>query len=191
MKGFGLLFFLFLASPPTFNFIGMTSLTRTLASLRLFPPSASRPILRSVSIDATPPSSNIPSSPSPDPSSSSDYPIPTSSAPTTASTSSASEPSSGLVESLQLPYYHPVPRLSSFPSQFPNPPLHSHLNFPHPAYSAPPRGQMPDVLGGNMMARRELVLSSITGLSTSELRGLHRITASVKRVVNMSKKGKL
>jgi len=50
---------------------------------------------------------------------------------------------------------------------------------------------MPEVLGGNMLARREAVLCAITGLSSGELRGLNRVTAAIKRPVNMSKKGKL
>ena len=50
---------------------------------------------------------------------------------------------------------------------------------------------MPDVLGGNNAQRREIVLSAITGLSTGELRSLNKVTVAVKRVVTMSKKGKL
>lgn len=42
-----------------------------------------------------------------------------------------------------------------------------------------------------MQTRREMVLSAITGLSSVELRGLNRVTAAVKRVVNMTKKGKM
>jgi len=50
---------------------------------------------------------------------------------------------------------------------------------------------MPEVIGGNMAQRREVVLCAITGLSAGELRGLHRVTAAVKRVQNMTKKGKM
>ena len=166
----------------------MPLLTRSIARLRFQnSPSTSLSLLRLASIDHTPPSANIPSTPNLDPSSD-----PSSTSPTTASSSSTnSNPSDG-TDPLVLPYHHPVPRSDAFRSEFTaHPPTHKHLNFPNPLYGVPPRNEMPEVLGGNNAQRRETVLSAITGLSPGELKGLNKVTVAVKRVVSMSKKGKL
>ncbi|CAD6567178.1 MAG: 28S ribosomal protein S5, mitochondrial [Tremellales sp. Tagirdzhanova-0007] len=150
-------------------------------------PSTSLKFLRLASTDQTPPSANIPSNPNPDPSSN-----PSSTSPTTASSTSSTPYSRDATDPLFLPYHHPIPRSPAFTSELTaHPPIHKHLNFPNPLYSAPPPNEMPDVLGGNNAQRREIVLSAITGLSTGELRSLNKVTVAVKRVVTMSKKGKL
>jgi hypothetical protein len=57
----------------------------------------------------------------------------------------------------------------------------------------PPSGQLrQELLGGFTEAQnKEAVLSTLTGMSTDEIRGLNRYTVIIKRVVNMTKKGKM
>lgn len=50
---------------------------------------------------------------------------------------------------------------------------------------------MPEVVEQNSQAVKEKVLKGLTGLDTEEIRGLTRYTVVLKRVVNMTKKGKM
>lgn len=84
----------------------------------------------------------------------------------------------------------PIPRPSSFRSRFPDAPLHSHISHPDKLFEGA-TGEFPDVVGGNAAAEKEIVLASVTGLSKEEIRGLNRYAVVVKRVVNMTKKGKM
>lgn len=110
------------------------------------------------------------------------------------STPSSSSSSSAFLASLSpsslLPY-HPVPRSPYFPSAFPSPPQHKYLNFPEPLFKPPPVDEFPDRVGLKAEQRREEVSQAITGLKRDEMRALRRYTVVMKRVVKMTKKGKM
>jgi hypothetical protein len=74
----------------------------------------------------------------------------------------------------------------------PNAPKHVQINHPTRLFQ-PPSGQLrQELLGGFTEAQnKEAVLSTLTGMSTDEIRGLNRYTVIIKRVVNMTKKGKM
>lgn len=57
--------------------------------------------------------------------------------------------------------------------------------------ATPSESQFPERIGENEEGRREEVSQAITGLSRDELRGLRRYTVVMKRVVKMTKKGKM
>ena len=73
-----------------------------------------------------------------------------------------------------------------------NAPQHVHINHPTRLFQ-PPSGQLrAELLGGyTEVQNKEAVLSTLTGMSTDEIRGLNRYTVILKRVVNMTKKGKM
>lgn len=73
-----------------------------------------------------------------------------------------------------------------------NAPQHVQINHPTRLFQ-PPSGQLrAELLGGYTEAQnKEAVLSTLTGMSTDEIRGLNRYTVVLKRVVNMTKKGKM
>jgi small subunit ribosomal protein S5 len=85
---------------------------------------------------------------------------------------------------------NPVPRPSSFRSRFPDAPLHSHVSHPDRLFEGA-TGEHPAIVGGNSAAEKEVVLAAVTGLPKDEIRLLNRYAVVVKRVVNMTKKGKM
>jgi hypothetical protein len=85
--------------------------------------------------------------------------------------------------------HHPVPRRPDFPATYPGP-THKHINEPK-FLDAPPSSQFPARIGENEEGRREDVSLAITGMSRDEMRGLRRYTVVLKRVVKMTKKGKM
>ncbi|KAL7420976.1 28S ribosomal protein S5, mitochondrial [Cryptotrichosporon argae] len=84
----------------------------------------------------------------------------------------------------------PVPRPSTYPSRFPGAPAHTHVSHPAPLFASPPRAQWPAVLGQDVGDKNERLLAAVTGLAREDVRGLYRAGVVLKRVVNMTKKGK-
>lgn len=70
-------------------------------------------------------------------------------------------------------------------------PQHRHINHPERLFSPPRGNEMPEIVEQNSQQVKEKVLKGLTGLDTDELRGLTRYTVVLKRVVNMTKKGKM
>ncbi|KAJ9120881.1 hypothetical protein QFC22_002816 [Naganishia vaughanmartiniae] len=73
----------------------------------------------------------------------------------------------------------------------PNAPQHRHINHPERLFTPPRANEMPEVVEQNSAQVKEKVLKGLTGLDTDEIRGLTRYTVVLKRVVNMTKKGKM
>lgn len=82
-----------------------------------------------------------------------------------------------------------IPRRPDFPATYPGP-SHKHINQPK-FLTAPPASEFPARIGENEEGRRELVSLAITGMRGEEMRGLRRYTVVLKRVVKMTKKGKM
>lgn len=111
------------------------------------------------------------------------------------STSASSSSSSGAAlaaltgQSGSVSPHNPIPRRPDFPATYPGP-THKHINQPR-LLDSPPASQFPDRIGENEEGRREDVSLAITGMSKDEMRGLRRYTVVLKRVVKMTKKGKM
>lgn len=95
---------------------------------------------------------------------------------------------------LVLPHESKIPRSLNAAHQSLPPassPQHTHIN--HPARLFPTTGpaEWPQVVEQNSQQVKEKVLRGVTGLDVDELRGLNRYTVVLKRVVNMTKKGKM
>lgn len=102
---------------------------------------------------------------------------------------------------LVLPPSSLIPRTTlrpSYPGQ-PLPPLHApqHKQINHPERLFPTidnvetSGLIPELLNANGEQAKLDVLEAMTGLSGGEIKGLNRYTVVLKRVVNMTKKGKM
>jgi hypothetical protein len=104
-----------------------------------------------------------------------------------------SRPSSTLApvpsSSPSLSSYIPTLDLPST-SHLPSSP-HRHINHPTRLFPSLPASSWPTLLDDNSPAVKEQVLATATGLSRDELRGLWKNTVVLKRVVNMTKKGKM
>lgn len=83
------------------------------------------------------------------------------------------------------------PRRPEYPTHFKDAPLHKHVNYPLPILAPRKDGKVPETLGENTKVKQEILLSSLTGLSKAEFNNLTRFTPITKRVVNMTKKGKM
>lgn len=95
---------------------------------------------------------------------------------------------------LLVPPTSTIPRsLNALHQSIPGPqaPQHTHIN--HPDRLFPPRQpqEWPPVVEQSSAQVKEKVLRGLTGLDVDELRGLTRYTVVLKRVVNMTKKGKM
>jgi len=106
-----------------------------------------------------------------------------------ASNSSTSIPSTSLSSLPPLTPHNPIPRRRDYPQTHPGP-VHKNINQPQ-WMATPSESQFPERIGENEEGRREEVSQAITGLSRDELRGLRRYTVVMKRVVKMTKKGKM
>jgi hypothetical protein len=96
--------------------------------------------------------------------------------------------------SLLLPPSSTIPRtLNALHQQLPpaSSPQHKHINHPSRLFPTQGPAEWPQVVEQNSQAVKEKVLKGVTGLETDELRGLNRYTVVLKRVVNMTKKGKM
>ncbi|CAK9779959.1 hypothetical protein CC85DRAFT_158755 [Cutaneotrichosporon oleaginosum] len=89
-----------------------------------------------------------------------------------------------------MPHYT-VARSPDFPNYYKDAPQHRIYNFPNNTFPPLPESQHPTALGENMAAKNRRVLSAITGYTREELEGLYRYPVDVRRVVNMTKKGKM
>lgn len=105
------------------------------------------------------------------------------------SSSSSSISASSFGDLGSLVPHTPIPRRSEFPTSYPGP-SHKHINQPK-FLDAPPESQFPARIGENEEGRREDVSLAITGMRREEMRGLRRYTVVLKRVVKMTKKGKM
>ncbi|KAJ9092009.1 hypothetical protein QFC21_006989 [Naganishia friedmannii] len=95
---------------------------------------------------------------------------------------------------LHLPPSGLIPRSRTVSKQeipAPHAPQHRHINHPDRLFTTPRASEMPEVVEQNSQQVKEKVLKGLTGLDTDELRGLTRYTVVLKRVVNMTKKGKI
>ena len=84
-----------------------------------------------------------------------------------------------------------VPRSTHHPSSLASHPTHKHINFPHKLFSPPSPEAMPERIGATSVSAEMDVLSGVTGLGSDELRALRSKAVVMKRVVKMTKKGKL
>lgn len=89
-----------------------------------------------------------------------------------------------------MPHYT-VARSADYPNHFKDAPQHRIYNFPGNTFPPLPESQHPTALGENMASKNRKVLAAITGYSREELDGLYRYPVDVRRVVNMTKKGKM
>ncbi len=107
--------------------------------------------------------------------------------PSSSSAASSSEPSiSAFYPLLDLPTNSAIPPNPRF-----NNPPHVHINHPTRLFPAVSEVDFPEQLDQNTPAVKDAILSANTGLSTDELRGLYKNTVVLKRVSNMTKKGKM
>jgi hypothetical protein len=83
---------------------------------------------------------------------------------------------------------HPIPRPANAKDTNP---IHHHINHPYRQFEPLPPNERPEVVGGDQRARRETVLSAVTGMKSGDMRGLRRIAVGIKRVVNMTTKGRV
>jgi len=83
----------------------------------------------------------------------------------------------------------PVPRSPDFPTRFEDAPTHEHINYPHRMFERPAANEMPEIAGEATDATG--AIAAITGLTRQEVRNLCTYKVVMKRVVNMTKKGKL
>lgn len=106
----------------------------------------------------------------------------------------ATRPHSTLIQRLTLPQEAAIPRTLNALSQ-PLPPAaqpqHVHVNHPSRLFPTLGPAEWPQVVEQNSQAVKERVLRGVTGLDVDEVRGLTRFTVVLKRVVNMTKKGKM
>jgi hypothetical protein len=79
--------------------------------------------------------------------------------------------------------HQPIPAAQS--------PQHVHINHPERLFPSRAPQEWPQVVEQNSAQVKEKVLRGLTGLDVDELRGLTRYTVVLKRVVNMTKKGKM
>jgi hypothetical protein len=111
------------------------------------------------------------------------------------SSSSSSSSSATKLAAPSLTAYVPTLDLPSSSIITSNPlftnPSHVHINHPSRLFPRIPESSYPELLDQNSPAIKEQILSSSTGLSTDELRGLYKNTVVLKRVSNMTKKGKM
>jgi hypothetical protein len=82
----------------------------------------------------------------------------------------------------------PVPRSPDYPTKFADAPLHEHINYPFKMFETPHRAEWPEIAGE--AADPTAAIAAITGLSTWEVRSLSNYKIIIKRVSNMTKKGK-
>lgn len=96
--------------------------------------------------------------------------------------------------SLLLPSTSTIPRSTNAahqPIPAPHAPQHAHINHPDRLFPTQQPQEWPPVVEQNSAQVKEKVLRGLTGLDVDELRGLTRYTVVLKRVVNMTKKGKM
>ncbi|KAJ9116604.1 hypothetical protein QFC20_000537 [Naganishia adeliensis] len=92
-------------------------------------------------------------------------------------------PSSSTIPRSLNALHQPIPAAQS--------PQHVHINHPDRLFSQRGPAEWPQVVEQNSAQVKEKVLRGLTGLDVDELRGLTRYTVVLKRVVNMTKKGKM
>ena len=105
---------------------------------------------------------------------------------------------SGRLSNIHKPLYktNDVPRRPAFPAGprgiDPDAPLHKHVNFPVPFLRpVDPNHPKPETRGEDQAMKQMSVLGALTGLSMSELRGLHKYVAKVMMAAHQTKKGKM
>lgn len=92
-------------------------------------------------------------------------------------------PSSSTIPRSLNALHQPIPAAQS--------PQHVHINHPNRLFPQRGPAEWPQVVEQNSAQVKEKVLRGLTGLDVDELRGLTRYTVVLKRVVNMTKKGKM
>ncbi|BEI84375.1 hypothetical protein CcaverHIS002_0409790 [Cutaneotrichosporon cavernicola] len=89
-----------------------------------------------------------------------------------------------------MPHYT-VARSPDYPNHMKDAPQHRIYNFPNNTFPPLPESEHPIALGENMVAKNMRVLGALTGYTRQELEGLYRYPVDMRRVVNMTKKGKM
>lgn len=82
-------------------------------------------------------------------------------------------------------------RNPNYPTHFKDAPKVKLFNYAAPTFPPLPEEMRPQQLGENQKDKNMKVLAALTGFTRQELGNLYRYPVDMRRVVNMTKKGKM